>query len=80
MACFFGHKWDGCTCRKCGKTRDQQHDFQPVPNKCEEKCSRCGKIRPRDHKFSMMKDKCFEKCERCGELREKHDYKNGFST
>lgn len=78
MACLFGHKWEGCTCRKCGKTRDMQHDFQPVPDRCEEKCSRCGKTRPRDHKFSLMKDRCFEKCERCGELREKHEYKNGF--
>lgn len=78
MACLFGHKWEGCTCRKCGKTRDMQHDFQPVPDKCQERCSHCGKTRPRDHKFSLMKDKCFEKCERCGELREKHEYKNGF--
>ena len=78
MACLFGHKWEGCTCRKCGKTRDMQHDFQPVPDKCQERCSRCGKTRPRDHKFSLMKDKRFEQCERCGEFREKHEYKNGF--
>ena len=78
MACFFGHKWEGCTCRKCGKTRDQLHDYQKVPDKCEEKCSRCGKTRPIEHSFVLMKDKCFEKCKRCGELREKHEYKNGF--
>ena len=25
MACIFGHKWNGCKCNKCGKTRDEQH-------------------------------------------------------
>jgi len=34
--CLFGHKWNGCKCEKCGKTRDEQHDL----NGC--KCKRCG--------------------------------------
>ena len=25
-----GHDWDGCTCRRCGKTRDAEHDWERV--------------------------------------------------
>ena len=78
MACFFGHKWEGCTCKKCGKTRNVEHDFVRVDGKCQEKCARCGKTRPMDHVFKPVPDKCFDRCERCGELREKHSYKDGF--
>ena len=78
MACFFGHRWEGCTCKKCGKTRDQDHDFQLVPGKCEKKCTRCGKTITVPHNFSPVKDKCFERCSRCGEIREKHEFKAGF--
>lgn len=42
MACLFGHKWEGCTCKKCGMTRDQEHDYQPVKGQCALACSRCG--------------------------------------
>ena len=37
MACLFGHKWDGCKCSKCGKTRNEGH----VWNDCI--CKKCGK-------------------------------------
>ena len=37
MACLFTHKWNGCKCEKCGKFRDEQHDFN---SEC--KCRRCG--------------------------------------
>jgi len=43
MACFFGHKWDGCKCAKCGETRDEQHKSVPVPGQCLMRCERCGK-------------------------------------
>ena len=23
ICCVFGHKWNGCKCSKCGKTRDE---------------------------------------------------------
>lgn len=36
MACLFGHKWDGCTCTKCGKTRDEGHKWEGA------RCARCG--------------------------------------
>jgi len=37
MACIFGHKWDGCKCTKCGKTRNTQHKIG------DGKCTKCGK-------------------------------------
>ena len=41
MACLFGHKWEGCVCRRCGVRRDAGHRFQK--ENCVEKCTRCGK-------------------------------------
>ena len=40
MACLFGHKWNGCKCDKCGKTRDEQHDWK------KDTCKKCEKKRP----------------------------------
>jgi len=37
LTCLFSHKWNGCKCSKCGKTRDEQHSWQ------NGKCSVCGK-------------------------------------
>ncbi|MDR2148374.1 MAG: hypothetical protein LBE91_18180 [Tannerella sp.] len=37
MSCLFGHKWNGCKCEKCGKTRDGQHKLD------NGKCTECGK-------------------------------------
>ena len=28
MACLFGHKWNGCKCQRCGKTRDEGHRWE----------------------------------------------------
>ncbi len=41
MGCLF-HKWDGCKCSKCGKTRDEGHAYEKIAGQCKEKCSRCG--------------------------------------
>ena len=35
MGCIF-HKWNGCKCIKCEKTRNEQHEW----NGC--KCEKCG--------------------------------------
>lgn len=59
MACLFGHKWNGCKCDKCGKVRDEQHDW----DLCRGKCNRCGKTRDEQHDW----DGC--KCKRCGTTR-----------
>ena len=45
IACLFGHKWNGCTCSRCGTHRDSNHDYQPLSGRCEEKCTICGKTR-----------------------------------
>lgn len=38
MICkLLGHKWNGCKCKRCRNTRDEQHDWNGY------KCSRCGK-------------------------------------
>jgi len=37
MACLLGHKWNGCKCEKCGKTRDMQHKWLGCV------CESCGK-------------------------------------
>jgi len=64
MACFFGHKWNGCKCSKCGKTRDEKHEW----NGC--KCSKCGKERDEQHDWNGCK------CSRCSKTRnEQHDWK-----
>ena len=42
---FSSHDWDGCKCRRCGKTRDEQHDW----DRC--KCKRCGEINPDMHEW-----------------------------
>jgi len=63
MACFFGHKWDGCKCTKCGETRDEQHQFAPVPGECLKRCERCGK----EIKHQWVEDgNGFRICTNCG--------------
>ena len=82
MACIFGHKWDGCKCTRCGKIRDEQHDFDLCKGKCRRcgkntyaehdwigcKCSRCGQISHANHKWNGCK------CEYCGLV--KHNWSN----
>ena len=46
MACLFGHKWNGCKCEKCGKVRDEGHEFVSVPGSSKTKCAKCGKEGP----------------------------------
>jgi hypothetical protein len=36
------HKWDGCKCTRCGKTRNKDHSWDGS------KCSRCGKASPEE--------------------------------
>ena len=60
MACLFGHKWDGCKCAKCGKTRDEQHDW----DLCKGICKHCGKTQPKQHEWQGCK------CSKCGKTRD----------
>lgn len=86
MACLLGHKWDGCICLKCSKTRDVGHDW----DLCKGKCRRCGKKCTVKHNWNYCtctiygekrgplshcwesNDQCTEKCSICGETREAH--------
>ena len=63
MVCLFGHKWNGCKCEKCNKTREEGHLFQKT-NECLSICIVCGRISS-NHKMksgSMKSQKCI-KCD-----------------
>ena len=61
----YKHNWDGCKCRMCSKTRDEEHNW----SKDCEKCSRCGKGRSNSHNWTGCK------CSTCGKTRdESHDW------
>ncbi len=62
VMCLFGHKWNGCKCERCRKTRDEQHDW----DLCKGICKRCGKRCIEQHDYV----KC--KCSRCG--KKNHQY------
>ena len=67
LKCLFGHKWNGCKCSRCGKTRDELHDW----DLCKGKCKCCGKTQAEQHDW----DGC--KCKRCGKTRdEEHNWHN----
>lgn len=84
LKCVVGmHDWSGCKCRRCGKTRDDGHDWATDCKKCAKcgktrssahawtgcKCSRCGKTRDQDHEWVGCK------CGKCGTTRDEgHDW------
>ena len=53
--CLLGHKWNGCICERCGTTRDEQHTWEHIIDKCVEKCAVCGK---EHEKHTWVKGKC----------------------
>lgn len=60
--CIFGHKWDGCTCKRCNQHRDEQHHW----NGC--KCLKCYKKRDEAHDWNG----CV--CKICGIKREHNEH------
>lgn len=68
IACKLGlHKWIGCKCYSCAKTRAEGHDW----SKDCEVCSRCGKTRDGAHDWS----KDCNTCARCQKTRDvAHDW------
>jgi hypothetical protein len=58
LSCLFGHRWIGCKCYRCGKKRDEQHDW----NLCKGMCSRCYKPCEEQHDWNG------HKCSRCGKI------------
>ena len=77
MSCLF-HKWDGCRCTRCGKTRDDQHNWKWIVssnNQCYQVCSVCGKAGEKsNHCWQSVPGTCEEKCSRCGTVREAHHF------
>jgi len=53
---YFKHKWDGCTCDRCGLRRDDDHKW----NGCS--CTRCPRKRDKGHKWNC----CI--CKICGKI------------
>lgn len=72
-----GHDWFGCECKRCGATRDQGHQFQPVNGKmgtCIKKCTVCGKTK-NEHHYQLIEGKCEQKCLICDKIKEiPHDW------
>jgi len=66
LKCLVGiHEWVGCKCSRCGRTRDEGHDW----SKDCEKCTRCGADRASTHKWEGCK------CAQCGQTRDEgHDW------
>jgi hypothetical protein len=52
------HEWKGCTCTKCGSTRNEDHTWYGC------KCIQCGEIRDMSHDWGGCK------CKRCGTTRD----------
>lgn len=88
IACTFGfHNWGGCKCAKCGKTRDEGHNWSRDCERCAVcgaprqsahswdgcKCSTCGKARDAGHNWNQD---C-ERCANCGATRENPAKLNG---
>ena len=56
MVCYFRHKWNGCKCDKCGKTRYDGHIFTAIPNQCLKQCKKCGEIHKIAHDFQKAQN------------------------
>ena len=72
LGCLSGHKWDGCTCKKCGKVRDEAHEyrnFKDTASRCVGTC-KCGKTQMFSHDWRPIEGKCQERCSRCGATRD----------
>lgn len=68
LSCLFGHKWNGCTCARCGEVRDEGHEFKQFSSNgalCVASC-KCGKSQTQKHDLRPVPDKCFDVCARCG--------------
>jgi hypothetical protein len=66
------HDWDGCVCKRCGKTRDTGHDWDGC------KCRSCGKTRDTGHDWSDCE--WGVRCKRCGKLNYRCPHCNGTTT
>jgi len=68
LSCIFGHKWNGCTCERCGEVRDEGHEYTkytPNGKECVGRC-KCGKQQALEHDWQSQPGSCSRKCARCG--------------
>ena len=88
LKCLFGHRWNDCKCTRCGKVRDEQHDW----DLCKGKCKRCGKSCEVKHNWNyctctvcgkrrntnccniVLEGTCVKKCTVCGRGYYDHDF------
>lgn len=76
LACkISGHKWNGCTCMRCGERRDEGHMFllaaakEGQARQCTMACHICGATRPAEHDWRGCR------CTRCDATRDQdHDW------
>lgn len=72
LSCIFGHKWNGCTCERCGEVRNEGHEytkFTPHNKECVGHC-KCGRSFVFQHDYQTVPGKCYDVCSRCGSVRE----------
>lgn len=75
LPCMFGHKWNGCTCERCGTVRDEHHRMVSVPGECTQRCSICGKPGEIVHRYKKDPDTGERICVVCGICKEDEDRK-----
>ena len=74
MACLF-HKWNGCKCSKCGKVRDEGHNW----DFCHGTCVICGKVCTTKHSWQDVPGKYVKICNKCGIRQAKrHDWNGNY--
>lgn len=76
MSCLIGHKWNGCKCEKCGKTRDSGHDWTGrvcricgaamQVKKTAGSCCICGRSLYRNPDQADRMDNAARYCYQCG--------------
>ena len=72
-----GHKWNGCTCARCGERRNEEHDwsaFEYQDKRYHKRvCKICGAAEKRFHTFQMLPG-CVQKCDACGFEQPAHQW------
>ncbi len=64
--CLFGrHNWNGCRCERCGKTRDEQHDWETIESVTSSEPGWYG-----DTPINIIRTSSFSRCRICGKKTE----------
>ena len=83
-----GHKWnklpdgsDGCKCTRCGRVRDEGHDWQKATanfgaKEHRRQCRICGRYETERHSFKLLPN-CQRMCTVCGYTMTWHEFRRG---